>query len=391
MRVDRLKKILFLLVMSVTVSACSEISTPSDTVEEKTYQYAMPAEKADGWQVGHIVDYGFDDVAIEQLVNDIKSETYEGIDSLSIVRNGALLLHEDFRTELSMYDNWVGNSDINRHVLHSTSKSFVSALIGIAKDQGYINDLDRPFYSFFDYPYYENWDERKSSITLENVLTMQLGLQWDEWTEPFGDPQNSLTALTENNDDFVKALLDLPLEVAPGTDYAYNTVASIALASVIEVTTGQPMEDFAQQFLFEPMQIEHAEWLMTPNDLPNAGSGLFLHTRDLAKFGVMYMNNGFWNGTQIISSDWVDQSLTNSVPLKWDYTTGYGYQWWIGEFLINDQPLLFYSTRGSGGQFIVLVPEYDLVVAFTAQNYENDLYDSPFSIIEQAIIPAILF
>ncbi|TQV75030.1 serine hydrolase [Aliikangiella marina] len=391
MPVDLLKKTLLLLLVSVTLSACSEGSGSSQPVDAPPYEYAMPAEKADGWMVGHIVDNGFEEAAIKQLINNIQNGTYQGIDSLSIVRNGNLLLHEDFRTELNIYDNWVGNNDLNRHVLHSTSKSFVSALVGIAKDQGYIQDLNRPFYSYFDYAVYDNWDDRKNLMTLENVLTMQLGLEWDEWTQPFGDRNNSLTALTENNNDFVKALLDLPLVVDPGTDYAYNTVASIALGAVVEIATGQPMEDFAEQYLFQPLQIERAEWLMTPTGIPNTGSGLFMQTRDLAKFGVMYMNDGVWNGLQIVSSEWVAESLAMSVPLNWDYTTGYGYQWWLGEFVINNQSIPFYSTRGYGGQFIVLVPDYDLVVAFTAQNYENGLYDSPFKIVERAIIPAIVF
>jgi len=390
MTVYRLKSFAAVMLVSLLLSACSqgnELSVSSQT--QQPYQYTIPTLKNDGWQTGHLADFGIDELTITQLIDDLIQESFPGIDSISIVRNNTLLLHENIRTELSQYDDWVGNRDLDRHVMHSTSKSVISALVGVAIENGFIASTDRPFYSFFNYPEYDNWDYRKELITLDNVLTMQLGLEWDEWRHPFGDPQNSLTNLTEKNDDFVKALLDLPVVTDPGTDYAYNTVASIALGKVIELSTGQPLEEFAEQFLFEPMQIQRADWLMTPAGYPNGGSGLFMPTRDMAKFGQLYLDGGVWNGLQLLSNDWVSRSLQTSVELKWDYTSGYGYQWWLGEFDLQGQAISFYSARGFGGQFVVVVPEYDLVVAFTAHNYDNDLYDSPFRLIEQIILPAI--
>ena len=389
MSVHQIKVLLLLTLLTITLSACSD-GSPAAPEEVETYAYSMPISKNDGWQTGHLVDHNFDEQAITDLINGMLDGTHPGIDSISIVRNNTLLLHEDIRTELTQFDDWVGNDDLQRHVMHSTSKSFVSALVGVALEQGYIQDIDTPFYEFFDYGEYENWDVRKSSMTLENVLTMQLGLDWNEWNYPFGDMRNSLTNLTENNDDFVKALLDLPLTSDPGTEYAYNTVASIALGLVVELATNQPMEDFAEQYLFTPLQISDADWLMTPTGFPNTGSGLFLPTRDMAKFGQLYLNDGEWNGIPVISSDWVQRSVAKSVELQWDYTSGYGYQWWLGNFQTNNQVVPFYSTRGFGGQFIVVVPDYDMVIAFTAHNYENDLYDSPFRLIEQFILPAVL-
>ncbi|WP_196140231.1 serine hydrolase [Aliikangiella sp. G2MR2-5] len=388
MPISWLKKVTSIIGLVMLVAACTD-GTPPPQIEAKPYAYTAPKYTGDGWQVGHLADFNINQQAILDLVSRISRGTHPGIDSLTIVKNNTLLLHENFRTEFSEYDSWVNNTDLNLHVMHSTSKSIVSALVGIAKQQGFIGNIQTPLLQFFDYPEYENWDPGKNDITLENTLTMQLGLEWDEWNFPYEDTRNSLHAIVYNHSDYIKAMLDLPMTSKPGEVYAYNTIASIALGAVIERATGYQLEDFAEQFLFEPLQISEAHWLETPDGFANTGSGLFLKTRDMAKFGQLFLDGGVWNGLQIIERDWIDRSLEKSVTLDWSYTSGYGYQWWLGEFLVNEQVIPFYSTRGFGGQFIIVVPGYDLVLAFTAHNYDNGLYDSPFSLTEKYILPAI--
>ncbi|MET1256266.1 serine hydrolase domain-containing protein [Aliikangiella maris] len=385
-------RILFVLsLFLVVLSGCTKENTVTPSESEQKYQYQIPEATNDGWTIGHLADFDIEEPRISRMVQQIIDGVYPGIDSISIVRHNTLLLHQDFRDELSQYDDWVGNRDLERHLMHSTSKSVVSALFGIAHDQGFIPDLSAPLLKQFNYSFYQNWSEQKENITLEDTLTMRLGLQWDEWSYPFADAQNSLTDLSENNSDFVKALLDLPMDSSPGTTYAYNTVASIALGAVIQNKTGIPLKDFAQTFLFDPLQINRADWHMTPTGLANTGSGLFLKTRDMAKFGQLYLNNGQWNGMQLISKQWVEKSLRKSVDLHLDYASGYGYQWWLGEFDDTDHKTSFYSTRGHGGQFIIIIPNYDLIIAFTGHNYTNDLQNLPFKLVEQYILPSIQF
>jgi CubicO group peptidase (beta-lactamase class C family) len=383
-------KLAFLASVIMTVSACTDSQTVANPVNfAQDYKYAPPSYLNDGWQVGHLADYGFDELMITQLIQNIEDDIFVGIDSISIVHKNTLILHQDFRTTLSKYDGWVGNTDLNTHLMNSTSKSFVSALTGIAIEQGYISGINTPFYQLFDYSDYDNWSNQKEAVTLKNVLTMRLGLEWDEWTSPYSEEKNSLTNLVQNNSDYIKALLDLPMTSEPGSKYAYNTAASMALGRAVEVASNIPLADFAKMYLFEPMQIDSAQWLFTPTNTPNTGSGLFLKTRDMAKFGQLYLDNGVWNGIQIINPEWVNASLEKQVELNWNYTNGYGLQWWLGNFQTNGKSIPFYSSRGYGGQFIIIVPDYDLVVAFTGQNYENGLYDSPFSLVEEYIIPAI--
>lgn len=385
----RINKAFAVLFLSLTLAACGGGSDEATARAPVEYTYATPDSTGDGWTTGHLNDHGFDSAKITDMVSGILNGIHTGMDSVVIVRDSTLVLSENFRGRLDEYDGWVGNNDVTRHIMHSTSKSVTSALIGIAIDQGYIESTNVPFYGLFTYDSYENWDDRKSDMTLEDALTMRLGLIWDEWSEPYGDPLNDLTILTSSNTDYAKAVLDLPVESEPGTTYAYNTAATIAIGQALENSVGVPMADFAETHLFTPLQINSAVWGTTPTDLPNGGSGLFLKTRDMAKFGELFIAEGMWQGQQVISGDWVASSLQRRVDLSWSYTSGYGYQWWRDGFTFENQPIESWSTRGFGGQYIFCVPSLNLVVAFTGQNYANGLAETPFNLMQNYILTAL--
>ena len=380
---------IFLLLLSL--SACGSGGGNAEgggTRIADAYSYSMPASNGDGWAVGHLDDHDFDTALIITMMDRIYSDGFPGIDSVAIVRHETLVLSEQLRNELDQFDPWSNNFDAEKHIQHSTSKSVTSALIGIAIDQGYIAGTEVPFYDMFSYAIYGNWEQRKASMTLEDALTMRLGLRWDEWTEPYGAPNNDLTILTENNNDFAKALLDLPMVSDPGTSYAYNTAATIAIGQALENAVGVPMEDFAELHLFAPMQITSASWGMTRNNLPNGGSGLFLKTRDMVKFGQIFIDDGVWQGQQVISAGWVARSVQPHVSLGWAFTAGYGYQWWVDEFVVAGERIRSYSTRGYGGQYIFCVPDLELVVAFTGHNYGGPAAGQVFDLMRDYILPA---
>lgn len=352
------------------------------------YSYTMPASTGDGWAVGHLDDHNFNTERIVVMMRRMYDQTYPGIDSVAIVRDRTLVLSEQLRRNLDQFDPWASNDDFKRHVMHSTSKSVTSALIGIAIDQGYIAGTEVPFYDLFSYGSYESWDPRKAFVTLEDALTMRLGYAWDEWSEPYGEPGNSLNDLTERHSDIAKALLDLPIVTDPGTEFVYNTAATIAIGQALENTVGVRMEDFAEMHLFAPLQITTATWGMTRNNLPNGGSGLFLETRDMVKFGQIFIDGGLWQGQQVISAAWVARSVEPHVALDWNYVSGYGYQWWIDEFVVGGRSIRSYSTRGYGGQYIICVPDLNLVVAFTGHNYGEPEAGQVFDLMRDYILPA---
>ena len=357
-----------------------------------TFSYTVPEDIGDGWQVGDLAAEGFDTQMIVDMMSDVLNETYPGIDSVAIARNNKLLLYwYDRGRELDQFDAWINNMTRERHVLHSTSKSFTSALIGIAIDQGHIESTQVKFLDLFNYAGYDNWDPRKADITLEDALTMRFGFRWDEWSLPYSDPQNDLVALENNNFDWPKALLDLPLANDPGTTFAYNTAGTIAIGKALENATGERLGRFANTYLFFPMQINDARW-WSPNSLANGGSGLFLRTRDLIKFGQLYLDGGVWQGQQLISAGWVADSVVRRVDLSnvLRFSEGYGYQWWLDELPYRTQLLEAWVTSGFGGQYIFVVPGLDLVVAFTGHNYENvDGIANLYTMMRSHILPAI--
>ena len=356
------------------------------------WTYTAPLVNGDGWEVSTLAAEGMDQARITTMMERIHDGTYPGIDSIAIARNNRLVLVEQIRTTTGEFDDWINNHDPNRHVLHSTSKSFTSALIGIAIDQGYIPSTQVGFYSLFNYATYQNWDPRKDQMTLEDALTMRLGIEWDEWSLPYTDPDNDLVFLENNNRDWSKALLDLPITADPGTAFAYNTAATIAIGQALENATGIPMADFANQHLFYPMNITTAAWGMTPTGLPNGGSGLFLLTRDMLKFGQLFIDDGVWQGQQLISPAWIADSVTPHVDLtSWGTSTrGYGLQWWLADFVYGTQVLEAYVTSGYGGQYIYCVPDLDLVVAFTGHNYTNGAgVENLYTMMRNSIIPSI--
>ena len=357
---------------------------------QKKYTYQPPANLNDGWTISHLEDLQIDVARMEAFMDGVKDGTYSGIDAVAIARNGQLGFYELTRSTFDQFDPFVNNTNLSVHILHSSTKSFISALVGIAHEEGFLPDLDASMIDYFDYGPYENWDDRKRDITIRNTLTMQLGLQWDEWSSPYGSSENSLSKLYANAPFYTRALFNLPMAADPGTTYVYNTGASMALGELVERAVGMRLEDYAELKLFEPMQITEAKWEVLLNSIPNTGGGLFLNARSMVKFGQLYLDDGVWNGQQILTPEWVADSLARAVLLNWDNTSGYGYQWWLGEFISQGRQYEFYSTRGYGGQFIFVVPELELVVAFQARNYGNDtLYALPFQLMEDHILPAI--
>ena len=364
----------YLALVAIGLSACGGGSdAPPDVSPVPQYVYSIPDAIGDGWEVASVADEGLDEELVTTMVRRILTGVNQGIDSVAIARNGKLVLSVQVRDSVGQFDDWIDNTDPERHVLHSTSKSFTSALIGIAIDQGAIASVDVPFYDLFNYGAYDNWDSRKAAMTLEDVLTMRLGIEWDEWSLPYTHRMNDLVFLENNNVDWSKALLDLRMTSDPGTVYAYNTAATIALGQALENATGIPMEDFANQYLFFPMQITTAGWWKSPTGLPVGGSGLFLKTRDMLKFGQLYIDEGAWQGQQLISPAWVAASVARHVDIsEWaSLSEAYGYQWWLDDLAYGASTTPAYITSGYGGQYIFALPELDIVVAFTGQNYEN--------------------
>jgi CubicO group peptidase (beta-lactamase class C family) len=251
------------------------------------------------------------------------------------------------------------------HDMRSTTKSMVSALVGIAIGNGSIRGVDAPVVDLL--PEHTIADrEAKRSILLRHVLTMTAGLEWDE-SMPYTDPRNSEIQMIRSGDP-IGYVLSRQLIAEPGSQFNYNGGLTELLAAVVRHATGKSLEEFAKEQLFAPLGIERFEWRRHANGLPSAASGLRLRPVDLAKFGYLYLNRGQWNGRQILLASWVDQSLREHWTAQ---HFGYGYQWWVPRFTANGKPIEAFNTRGNGGQCAFVFPTLGLVVVTTAGNYNQ--------------------
>lgn len=305
----------------------------------------------DEWSNSTPTDHGMNQKILNDMMDTIDDQSIL-IDSILIVRNGYLVFEEYPRT---IYDSE------DRHIIHSCTKSFTSALVGIAIAEGYIDGLDSKLVDLLPNRTIANLDERKQAITLEHLLTMTSGLEWDEWTEPYNSPLNSHYQMWFASDS-VQHILDLPMEYDPGETWVYCSGATNLLGAIVAEATETSLFDYAVEKLFTPLGISSSDvfWPRDNHGRYWASGGVEMLPRDMAKFGYLYLNNGTWDGEQIVSTEWVQQSAETLVSFD-DYS-GYSYQWWTYPTDIVN----VYAAQGFAGQFIFVVPSLDMVVVFTS-------------------------
>jgi CubicO group peptidase (beta-lactamase class C family) len=314
-----------------------------------------------GWNTSTPEAQGMDAQKLAEMLKAIKDENLN-LHSLLIFRHGYLVS-----------ENYFGSYDANtRHQLYSVTKSFIATLIGIALDKGYIKDTDQRVVDFFPQRTFANPSERKTSMTLDDLLTMRTGLDWTE-----GDPAYRDLSMSP---DWLKFMLDKPLVAEPGRVFNYCSGCSHVLSVIVQETTGSNPRDFADQFLFKPLGITDYRWDVNRAGMPIGGWGLQLTPRDMAKLGYLYLHHGQWDGQQIVSAKWVENATRLHTTTDGPLGLGYGYQWW------TYPSLKAYTALGLAGQTVFVIPELDLIVVTTA---ELDGHDQIFRLIEQYILPAV--
>lgn len=301
-------------------------------------------EQAWEWQHDTLQNHNINASAINSVHNTIDSYP---INAEVIVKDG-VIVDEYYK------DGYDQNSVFT---LQSTSKSVTSALIGIAIDKGYIPSVNEPISTYFP-QILESGSEYKSQITIWNLLTHTTGLNasdtanWNEWLA---------------SDNWVNYVLERPATSRPGTVFSYFTGNTHLLSAIIQQATGKTAYEFGEEYLFDPLDMDSVECSTDPQGISDGGNGFAMNVYDMAKFGELYLNNGNWNGEQIISEQWVKDSTT----LQFDRSSGsadYGYQWWVRTFGENNHPAYF--AQGHYGQYIFVVPDLNLVVAITS-HYEG--------------------
>jgi CubicO group peptidase (beta-lactamase class C family) len=298
---------------------------------------------------------GLDRSVLSEYATRIEAGTYGEVHSLLVVRHGRLVSESYFR-------GWSADA---LHEMYSVTKSVTSLLVGIARDDGRLPHLDTLLLSVFpEYRTIAHMGPDKAAITLEDVLTMRAGFQWDEGSTNYTDSTNPVVALVQSP-DWVKHVLDLPMSHPPGTVFRYNSGCTMLLGGVLRNTTGQQALDLGSDRLFGPLGIASYQWETGAQGLTNTGWGLHMRPRDMAKIGELLLRRGQWGDQRVVSEEWL--SLSTALHVIRSPRSSYGYQWWHLPSEVGAPDVVYAS--GWGGQLIFVVPDLDLIVVSTAGEY----------------------
>jgi CubicO group peptidase (beta-lactamase class C family) len=279
--------------------------------------------------------------------------------------------------------------DTDLHTLQSVTKSITSAALGIAVDEGHISGVEVPGMSFFDAYSPDMSDQRRVDMTLEDLLTMRSGIEWNE-SGSYQSMENSCVQM-EASDTWIEFVLGHPMREDPGTFWDYNSGASVLLGKIVGVATGQRVDAWAEEKLFNPIGITDYYWKITPDGEVDTEGGLYLSAHDLARIGYLFLNDGEWDGQQIISEEWVRAStapvVADIVPDNGRPDSGYGYQWWVPDHEAGETQV--FAGNGYGGQFVLVAPEYDIVAVFNGWNIHDRPERSYWRTLQERILPVI--
>ncbi len=294
------------------------------------------------WQYGSPEDHGLNGDTVKSL--HARYDTTQ-IRASVIFKDGHIVdeYYKDSYDETSVFR------------LHSCSKSVTSALIGIAIDKGYIESVDVPISEYFP-QILESDDTLLKQITIRHLLTNTSGFAssdaeyWGEW---------------RRSDNWVDFVLNRPITSTPGTAFSYSTGNTHLLAAILQKATGKTADEFGQEHLFDLVGMDSVECTMDAQGISDGGNGFYMTIYDMVKFGLLYYNEGLWGDQQIIAKEWVEESTS----LQFKRSAGsadYGYQWWVRTF--GEEQYDAFFAQGHGGQYIFVIPELELIVAFTSNH-----------------------
>ncbi|MCH8347574.1 MAG: serine hydrolase, partial [Proteobacteria bacterium] len=347
---------------------------------DELYHYSPP-EAGEGWETASLEDVGMAAEPIIEMIQMIIDTPMDGLEApyihgFLVARGGKLVLEEYFH----------GFSKDMPHGTRSASKTVTATLAGIAVNQGRLA-LDTPVYeTMYGGNLPEGLDERAKRMVLENLITMTPGLACDDFIAD--SPGNEDTMQNqEEQPDWFQFTLDLEMLYEPGEHAAYCSGSQNLAGGVVAMATGDWLPDFYRDNFANPLGMGLYHMNLSPTGEGYGGGGLLIKPRDFLKLGQIYLDGGRWQGTRIISQDWVQKGTEaiNNIGAE-----GYGYGWWIFNYPFEGREVKAFYAGGNGGQYVIVVPELDLNIVIFAGNYnQRIMHKTKYEYVRDYVLRAI--
>ena len=292
---------------------------------------------------------GVSSTALNTFLDEIAKSKIE-FHSIMIVRHGHVIAE----------GWWAPYAAPLKHTLYSLSKSFTSTAVGLAIAEGHLN-LEQAVISFFPEDKPKDINANLEAMKIKHLLTMSTG-----------HVKDTIQPMRLSSETWAKTFLQVPVEREPGTFFKYDTGATYMLSAIVQKVTGQSLHQFLRPRIFDPLGIHGEDWETDPLGINTGGYGLRIKTEDIAKFGQLFLQKGKWNGKQLVPSQWIDEATKTQIASNSsnpsrpkeedDWAQGYGYQFW------RCRPG-GYRADGAFGQFSMVMPDYDAVIAITGESF----------------------
>ncbi len=371
---------LFLAALMI-LTACSAPAAPAPQSPEPPPSSSAPEplpeppqepepepEVDNSWTFDAPENHGMDPEVLADLHAALPNSA---ISSMVIVKDGAIV--DEYYAD--------GYDENSTFAIHSCSKSFTSALVGIAIHQGYLNGVEDLLSDYL--PQVAELPGTKKDLTIRHLLTQTSGLEWYEWGSGYHNWEEFRSA-----PNWVEYILGRNQAAQPGQLFNYSTGNTHLLAAALEAATGKPLLEYGKETLFDALGMETISWGTDPQGVADGGNGVVISARDAARFGQLYLQGGVWKGRQLVPAEWVAQSTSVQNPGPGGSTGQYGYQWWIRPYAVNAfgtyraphgaKQYDAYHAFGAWGQYIFVVPELELVTVITCVKPQDSYAPRPF-------------
>lgn len=349
------------------------LTIPKKNISEQQTA-VQPIKPNSGWKVSQ---EKLNTEIIRNLNKKIAEERFKNITSIVVIKNEKLLLEE--------YFNGSGRDSLQD--TRSVGKTFASALMGIAIQEGFIKNEYQNLKDFYDLKSFENYSSQKDSVTIKSLLTMSSGFDGnDQDSESPGNEENMYPT-----DNWVKFTLNLPMtENKTGKNWNYFTAGVVVAGDILDQSLPKGLKEYADQKLFKPLGIKNYKWQFTPQQKPSLAGGLRMSALDFAKFGQLYKNKGTWNGKTVLNTNWIKKSFTNYFTDTKDFE-GYGYLFWRKIYKVGNKNLEAYQCSGNGGNKIITFLDIPVVMVITATAYNQPYSHSQVEkMVEEYLLPALM-